>query len=255
MVRSLAKIIMLCFILSSCNEAARPLTVNVDFAKTNYGYLNSGGYEAGSFFRWNKKQSTLTFLGNIDGFDVENAEEVGVDIDTTYEHGVELDAQFSSIEKASIEGAIKANVTLTIIDAKRHVVSGTITKISKYLSSHTELFDEWNFREVASDPEQYYLVVRDVTVGDQVELKIANESKAGGDFPIKVGGASINVRIAGSGLGKLKGENAVMMFNFLVYRAVFKPNGEGGQNPSFEVIKDLNLEGLPSLLRKVGNSS
>ncbi|MFB9948092.1 hypothetical protein ACFFP0_04490 [Rhizobium puerariae] len=244
--------------LAACTHGESGLKVvniRTDFAKTNYGYVNSGGYRAGSLFSWDKAASRLVFRDNVPGFETDISSIPPTDSRITYQSGMTADASISLAVKARIDTVLKSDATIAIKDARRLTVSGVITRITNYMKTNGDLFEEWNFRESASNSDRYFLIVRDVTYGDSLDVEVNNEKSAGAGFPIKIGDASFQVKFTGKGLGNLSGNDIPITMNVYVLKAKFIENAEGGQNPTFGVVNDIDLKDLPELFRSVGSTS
>jgi hypothetical protein len=107
----------------------------------------------------------------------------------------------------------------------------------------------WFFRDAIENQDLFYVFVMDVTVGDSVEMKVDNEISANAGFPVKVGAASVDVKIDRSALHKLSGNDVVLMFNVRMLRPAYVKNAEGGQNASFELVRDVDVDALREALR------
>lgn len=253
--RVLSVAIALSLGLASCGVTQREVVnVRTDFAKTNYGYINSGGYRAGSLFAWNKPAGQLVFLDNVPGFEPQLPDQ-GTDSKIVYEYGLTTTAEVSLAVKAHVDAVLKSDATIEVKDARRVPVSGVVTKITEYMKSNADLYEEWGFRESVGAEGQYFMIVRDVTYGDSLDIRMNSENSVSGGFPIKVADASFDVKLTGKGIGNLSGSDIPIIMNVYVLKAGFVDNGAGGQNPSFTVVRDVDLKGLPDLFRSVGGRS
>lgn len=52
---------------AGCFGTTQTAPVNFDFSRTNYGFITSGGYAAGSFLAWDREQDERIFPGRITG--------------------------------------------------------------------------------------------------------------------------------------------------------------------------------------------
>ena len=242
--------------LAGCDSSS--VDLNVDFAKTNLGFINSGAYRAGAFFRWDVALDSLVYLGDIPGFPTAPPKDVtGVRQQTSYEAGITLSAELKALEKLALEAAIQSRSTFIVEDAKRHAATQVYTKISKAINGRANqgIADEWGIpAAIEGDREIYYLLVRDITFGDRLQLAIDNEVKSGASFPVKVGSATVNVTLTGSGLEQIQGDDAVILFNVYVMRAYYDESG-GSITFAFKTVPGVDLNKLPQLLRKVGTRS
>lgn len=253
-------IALLCsFALSGCFKSGQIVPVNLDFAHTNYGFINSGDYKAGSFFLWDQTAKSLSYLGDIPGFDApEHPRDKSSDI-ASYSGGVGLDGEFGNpAVRARADALIRSKSSFKITYPNRVTYSGVYTIISDFLSEDIvdqgELLDEWGFESAANDPKQFYVLVRDVTYGDGIELLIDGQVKAGGGFSVPLKGVDVNIDLQGRGLQQITGENTEVAFSVYVLRPEWADH-EGGQNPAFKVVRGEDISNLPALLRSVGKNS
>jgi hypothetical protein len=239
--------------LSACNS--QTVKIDVDFAKTNYGFLNSGGYRPGSLLLWNIKESTLSYKGQVECSPPGGDPGSPSDIETQYEFSLEANLDLTPAQIAAIESAVKTRSSLVAKDSRRFQCKSILTSLSNSVIADPTVLEDWSFREAARDPNLYYLVVTDVTIGDSVELTVDNQVMAKAGFPLKIGSSTFNASIAGNGLGKISGNDVLLMFNVRAFRPTFIDNGAGGQNAAFEPKSGLDLRKLKTLLRRVGDSS
>ncbi len=246
-----------CFLsLAGCETSS--VDLNVDFAKTNLGFINSGAYKAGAFFRWDFDLGSLAYLGEIPGFPTAPPEGAnGVRQKTSYEAGITLNAELSLVQKLALEAAIQSRSTFIVEDAKRLATSRVYTRISEAINGRANegIAHEWGIPSaIEGNRTIYYLLVRDVTFGDQLQLAIDNEIKSGASFPVQVGNATVDVTLTGSGVEQIQGDDAVILFNVYVLEAYFEKSG-GSITFAFRTVQGVNLNKLPQLLRKVGTVS
>jgi len=245
--------------LSGCLGDTKTVPINLDFAHTNYGYINSGDYKAGSFFHWNKTQETLSYLTDIPGFDAPaNPRDRSRDF-ASYSSGVELGTGFQNpAMEVRANALIASKSSFEISYPNRVLYDRVYSRISAYLTADIEsegdLLSEWGFKDAAKDPEQYYILVRDVTYGDSITLLVDGEAKAGGSFSIPLKGYDVDIELKGRGLQDIQGTDTEVAFAVYVLRPYWKQEN-GQQTPAFEVVRGLDVSQLPSLLRNVGKTS
>jgi len=249
-------------LVAGCNGNSETVGVNLDFAKTNFGYVNSGGYRAGSFFRWDFRDDRLVYLADIPGFEKPVVPQTS-DRVASYQAGVDVDASLSAIQKFAINAEIARRSTFKVSAANRVPYSGVYTRITRYLnmndSSSGGLADEWQIKRAISERDAYFVIVRDVTYGDELSLTVDGEIKSSAEFPVKVADASYNVKISGRGLEQISGDNTELLFNIYVLEPSYLIENRGTSrqttNFQFEVISGVDLTDLPQLFRAVGDSS
>lgn len=243
--------------LASCTPST-PILVNLDFAKTNYGYINSGGYKAGSLLRWNIDEDYISYLSVVPGFDKPDLVR-GTDRTASYKDGIGLGVELNYFQTIAINNEISKRSTFQIADADRTTYDNTITKITSHISlerglGNADLIEEWQIREAIEQGNTYYLIVRDVTYGDSLDLSVDGEVKTSASFPIKVADASFNVQVIGNGLESIKGDRTETIFNFYVLKPYYKEEN-GITKLNFRVVSGVDLRNLPNLLRRVGERS
>jgi hypothetical protein len=255
-VKKSAVFLLSAVLLSGCQSPS--VAIDVDFATTNFGFINSGGYKPGSFFAWDRTKDTVAYLGDIDGFAPADASVPGTDQETTYDAGISIDADLELVKKAQLEAAIRNQSRFVVKDARRVAYNEVYTKISNTLNASVNsggnLIDEWGLKAAAQSGNTYFLLIRDVTFGDELELQINREAKAGASFPIKVADATVQVSVHGGGLGRISGNDKVMLFNFYVLRPYFDTSS-GESKVAFEIVRGVDLRGFTKLFRKVGQFS
>ena len=239
--------------LTGCNPA-KTIGVDLNFTKTNFGFVNSGAYRAGSMFLWDREANTLSYLGDVPGFEQPAIEEAP-DRALTYSAGLKLDANLTALQKLAVEGEIKRRSRLIVDDAHRVPYSNVYTKITSYLEADIDndgsLLDEWSFKEVVESHNLKYVIIRDVTYGSRLKVSIDQEVQQGASFPVKVGNATYNIKVSGRAAETISGANSAITFNVYVLNAYYKD----GTNPAVELQRGLDLSDLPDLFRQVGNTS
>lgn len=238
--------------LAGCQSQS--ILANIDFAKTNYGHLNSGGYQAGTLLLWNAKDGTVSVVGTP-GCPYPDAEQANpIDIETRYEFGLEASVELPAVAKGQLENEVRSRTSLLARGAKRFFCTKIFSTLSGAIEKDPSVIDEWSFREAVENPEMYYLFINDVTVGDSVELKIDSEIQASAGFKVRIGSMTFDVKLTGNGLERIHGEEVVLMFNVRVLRPYFIDNGKGGKNPAFKIANGIDLSSLPFILKRVGKS-
>lgn len=245
--------------LSGCFKSGQTIPVNLDFSHTNYGFINSGDYKAGSLFLWDQGQDSLSYLGDVPGFDAPEHPRDKASDAASYSGGVDLGGEFGNPAiKLRADALIRSRSSFEIAYPNRVAYNRVYTRLSNYLTPDIKdggaLMDEWGFAEAVNDPQQYYVLIRDVTYGDGITLLVDGEAKAGGGFRVPLKGLDVEIELQGRGLQAIKGDNTEVAFAVYVLRPYWK-DSDGGQNPAFRVRRGLDISGLPALFRKVGQSS
>jgi hypothetical protein len=243
---------------AACFGSAQTVPVNLDFSRTNYGYINSGGYTAGSLFEWDRAGNKLTFLGNVPGFDTPDNPD-NKNILAEYQGGVELGGEFEQFASVSADAAIRRRSAFEIENGNRVPFNNVYSRLTGFLADDARaggsVMQEWGMTEAIDDPDTLYVIIRDVTYGDKINLLVEGEAKVGGAFSVPLqGDKSFEIKIEGRGLEEIKGDNVAV--SFFVY--VLEPywlQGEDAQTFAVRRVKRLDVSGLPALLRGVGTAS
>ncbi len=246
------------FLLSSCETVSRGgmnVPVDLRFAKTDFGYVNSGGYKPGSLFLWNREEGALVALETVDGFTLPDSSANGTDVVAKIDGGAKFGVGIDGNIAAKLDAELKTHTSLTITDARRDQNKGNITKLSNFLAQNIDRMDDWSFRDVQADKNLYYILISDVTTGDKVEISVNNTGKSSLKIPVKIGEVGYTLDLNNENLISVTGDNVVTMFNVMVLDAQFVDNGENGKNPSFKIVHGLDLGELPELLRGTGKRS
>jgi hypothetical protein len=109
---------------------------------------------------------------------------------------------------------------------------------------------DWSFADAVKNPNLYYLFVSDVTVGDNIELHVEKQKKVNAGIPVKLGTRTVELEIDDSSIGKISGNDVVLMFNVRVLRPTYITNSEGGKNASFDILGAPDLSTLRDALRR-----
>lgn len=245
--------------LSGCLRSGQTIPINLDFSHTNYGFINSGGYKAGSFFLWDQDQNTLSYLGDVPGFDAPEHPRNKTSDAASYSGGVDLGGEFGNPAiKVHADAMIRSRSSFEIAYPNRVSYNDVYTRLTNYLTPDIKeggtLLDEWGFKDAVNAPNQYYILVRDVTYGDGITLVVDGAAKTGGGFRVPLKGFDVAIELQGRGLQAIQGENTEVAFAVYVMRPYWK-DSDGGQNPAFRVRRGIDISDLPALLRKVGQSS
>ena len=240
-------------LLTACLRDGDVVAVNLDYAKTNYGYINSGDFQAGSFFLWDKGAQRMVHLSDIPGFDAPpNPRDKTVQV-ADYSSGADFGGGIQKAGlKAKADAMIASRSAFEISYPNSVVFDNTITRITSYLSDDIRagggLLDEWGFRTAVNDPDQYYVLVRKVTYGDGIRILVDGEAEVNGGFSVIIKGADVNVRLQGKGLNAIQGTDTEVAFDVYVLKPVWSDSG-GGQNPNFAVDHFVEVKDLPDLFR------
>ncbi|MDE4131934.1 hypothetical protein PXK00_02350 [Phaeobacter sp. QD34_3] len=246
--------------LAGCFGSTETVPVNLDFSRTNYGFINSGGYAAGSFFAWNKAQDELVFLGNVPGFEPPEPGR-GRDVVASYAGGLEIGGEYATygrLARAKADAWVRRISAFEIKNGTRVAYSNVYTKITDHLSKDMadggSLIEEWGISEAIGDPDQRFIIVRDVTYGDTIRLQVDAEAGADGSLSVPVKDGSIKVRLNGRGLEGIAGDNIEITFFVYVLEPYWKQE-DGVKTLAVRRIKSEDISGLPGLLRRVGVDS
>lgn len=242
-----------CVCLTACLQNGDVVAVNLDYAKTNYGYINSGDFKAGSFFLWDQGEARMVHLSDIPGFTPPpNPRDKTVQV-AQYSSGAQIggEAQKAAI-KVRADALIAKHSAFEIAYPNSVTYDNTVTRITSYLGedirSGGSLMQEWGFADAVNAPDQYYVLVRKVTYGDGIKLLVDGEAEVGGGFNVIIKGADVNVRLQGKGLNAISGTDTEIAIDVYVFRPEWK-TVDGGQNPNFKVQHFVKADDLPALFR------
>jgi hypothetical protein len=244
-VRNLIALLLSGLALGSCNETVH---VGLDYAKTTYGYVNNGGFSSGTLLLWDKGKSTITTLGKVDC--IRGQSDPSIDIETSYDGTINTSLKLTPMEESIIEGTLKSKSSLVAKDARRFQCTSLVGSLAKYINADPSVLSDWSFADAVKNPDLYYLFVSDVTVGDSIELHVEKEKKVDVGIPVKLGARTVELEIDDSSIGKISGNDVVLMFNVRVLRPTYIKNDEGGRNASFDVLSGQDLGSLRDALRR-----
>lgn len=239
--------------LSGCLEDGDTIPVNLDYAKTNFGYINSGDFKAGSFFIWNKAEGKMRHLSDIPGFTPPPNPRDKTSQTASYSSGASIDVEGNkALIQARANAMIAARSEFEIAYPNKVAYDDTITRITAYLGDNIaaggSVMEEWGFREAVKDPNQFYVLVRKVTYGDSIKLLVDGKAEAGAGFSVVVKGADLNVKLNGRGVQSIQGTDTEVAIDVYVFRPKWSQTS-GAQNPDFELKKWVDLDDLPDLFR------
>ena len=243
------------FMTSGCLGDGDVVPVNLDYAYTNYGYINSGDFQAGSFLLWNKTEGQMVHLSDIPGFDAPVHPRDKTVQTAFYSSGADLGlGARKGVIQAHADALIAANSSFEIAYPNTVAFDKYLSRVSRYLGEDIreggDLLDEWNFRDAVNADNLYYVLIRKVTYGDGIELKVHGEARAEGGFQVLLKGADVSVALKGKGLQRIAGTNTEVAFDVVVLRPYWSDNGDGGQNPAFSPQRWVDVSDLPELFRK-----
>ena len=229
-----------------------PVYVDLDYAKTTYGYLNNGGYVSGSLILWNRAKGTVLTLEPVACERNADLTPNPISVESGYDFTLDTSAQLTQAEVAMVKAAVNRRTSLVAADIRRLQCGKLVTSLTNHINADPSVLGEWSFDEAVKDPDLLYLFVTDVAVGDKVEMKVDNGVSASAGFPVKLARTTVEVKIDSSALRKIDGNDVVLMFNVRVLRAIYVTNAEGGKNASFKLVNDVDLATLQAALRKGG---
>lgn len=249
-VRNLVTLLSLGLALGSCGSGI--VNVDLDYARTTYGYVNNGGFSSGTLLLWDKRKATITTLDKVDCIRRDSVTPTPIDIETSYEGTISTSLKLTPTDESIIEGALKSKSSLVANDVRRFQCQSLVGSLSKYINAEPSVLSDWSFADAVKNPNLYYLFVSDVTVGDSIELHVEKQKNVSAGIPVKLGTRNVKLEIDQSSIGKIRGNDVVLMFNVRVLRPTYVKNDEGGLNASFNLLTDQDLGGLRSALLKGG---
>ncbi|OIQ24554.1 MAG: hypothetical protein BM562_18130 [Alphaproteobacteria bacterium MedPE-SWcel] len=246
-------------LVSGCFDGGDVVPVNLDFAYTNAGYINSGDFKAGSFLLWNKAEGKMRHLSDVAGFEAPDHPRDKTLQTAQYSSGADLGlGGRKALIQARADALISAHSTFEISYPNTVAYDKYLSRVSRYLSEDIredgDLMREWNFREAANSRDLYYVLIRKVTYGDGIALKIDGAARAEAAFSVPVQGADVSIALRGKGLQTISGTNTEIAFDVAVLRAEWQDNDAGGQNPAFAPQLWVDLSDLPELFRKTASA-
>jgi hypothetical protein len=175
-----------------------------------------GRYTAGSLFEWDRAGNKLTFLGNVPGFDTPDNPD-NKNILAEYQGGVELGGEFEQFASVSADAAIRRRSAFEIENGNRVPFNNVYSRLTGFLADDARaggsVMQEWGMTEAIDDPDTLYVIIRDVTYGDKINLLVEGEAKVGGAFSVPLqGDKSFEIKIEGRGLEEIKGDNVAVSF-------------------------------------------
>lgn len=259
--------------LQGCFWTTPTVPVNLDFVEANYGYLNAGGYRAGTLFRWDRSpkvgRERLEFVSNLTGFDLPPRERLKAEDYADYKRGAafEIGADLG-VKEGAIDSEISRRARFKLTNFRRDKSDTYITKISDHIKikpassdgperlrtqdEKDAMMETWRFREVAADRDQYFVLVTDVTYGDAVLLDIDEAIKTGARFTVPVLAGKVRVDLVGKDLREISGDFTELMFRVDVL-APYWETRDGEQFPNFRVVTGDVFPDMPRLLREIGS--
>lgn len=264
--------------LFGCFRAPSTVPVNLDYAETSRGYLNSGSYQAGSLFRWHKGQEAddlgyLVYIGDLEGFEEPLERDVTEKDTAFYSRGakVHLDPKLKIPVNVDLDAEIAKRSVFYLTNFQRQKSAGYLTRTTDHIKYSNEgpdgqrilktpeelenLLLEWNYWEAVKDPNQFYILVTDVTYGDSLSLVV--DKKVVNDLTVEVPsvGGKIRFDLVGKDLRELKGDFKELLFRVDVLDPCLKENDDNGFNPSFDVVTGNMSPDVPELLRNIDNAN
>lgn len=240
---------------SGCLWGNDTVSVDLDYASSGYGYINSGDLQAGSLLLWNRSTGQIVHLSDVTGFTPpEHPRDKEFDF-ASYQSGADLGLGVKNTGlQAKADAVIASTASFKVSYPNVVTYDGYLTHLSNYitetLKKKPNLLDEWSFRSAVNNHDLYYLLVRKVTYGDGIRLAVDQEAKAEAGFTVLLRGAELNVKIKGKGLKNIKGTNTEIAFFMTALRPYWNDNGAGGQNPAFEPDHWVKFDNMPELLRR-----
>jgi hypothetical protein len=243
--------------LAGCFHDGQTLPVNLDFSQTNYGFINSGGYQAGAFFAWDTERNQLEFLGDVPGFEPPTTNRRR-DVRAKYASGVDLGVELDVAAEIAANSWIRRNSSFRIENGARVPYNNVYTKISAFLSEDQRrggsIGEEWGIEEAISNPNKRFVILRDVTFGDAISLDIDAEAGANGGLKVPFRDGDVHFEITGRGLEDIRGKNIEIAFMVYVLEPYWLKK-DGAQTWAFRRVRNVDTSDLPKLLRNAGSTS
>lgn len=257
--------------LQGCFWTTPTVPVNLNFVESAYGYLNAGDYRAGSLFRWDRSpqvgRERLEFIGYLTGFDIPPRDRLKAEDYADYARGAafEIGADLG-VDEGAIDTEISRRARFKLTNFRREKSDAFITRLSHYIKmkpatpseparlrtqpEKDAIMEAWRFRDVVNDRDQYFVLVTDVTYGDEVFLEIDNAIKTGASFTVPVLAGKVRVDLVGRDLRKLSGNFTELMFRVDIL-APYWNTRDGEQFPDFKVVTGGVFPDMPRLLREI----
>lgn len=256
-------VLMLAAMTVGCHHnQATTVPVNLDYARTNLGYRNSGLLESGNLYLWDMQRNELVSL--YTGIPLtEKKSPTTTSIEAKNIQGIEvgLNAEIPKAVTGQIKAAIRNNYVFVVNKANKATSSKRFTAIS---STYSQLrndgqdpFFTWRVNDLASNPQRYKLVLAESPVYAESE---SLQFQSGGDGSISVKSpndedVSFTVKAPRDRSAKCSGSPALCFINLLVIDVRLKESTDESGNPvrtiDYRTSTGIDREKLPEALRKL----
>ncbi|MEP0944689.1 MAG: hypothetical protein ABJH63_13715 [Rhizobiaceae bacterium] len=236
--------------------------INLDYARTNLGYRNSGLIDAGSLYFWDMKENELVSLARDIPL-TERKSSSTTSIEAKNIQGIEIGLQ-ADIPRAvtgQIKAAIRNNYIFLVNKANKATSSKRFDAISKTYTQLRESGQDpyfvWRVSDLVSDPGRYKLVLAESPVYAESE---SLQFQSGGDGSISVQSPnneklSFDVKAPKERSAKCSGSPAQCFINLLVIDVRLKDSEDESGNPvrtiDYRPSRGIDREKLPEALRKL----
>lgn len=208
------------------------VSVDVSFANTDKGYVNSAADALGTLYLYDKKSGTLRELAVIDltdkgAGDTYDKQEAR-DID-----GIEISGELDAAVKAVAKTKIQSNAYIVLENAYVEKYQNTFTDLAREIrnkmSEEEDLRFAWFLDEAASPDSRYrHVLVYSAMKADKIDIGYDNNVVVNGKIKIPTSrSGSAEVAVTGASFEKYEGKAVPVLLKYHVIRTTKERNREG----------------------------
>lgn len=246
-----------CGSTSAFVQKSRVATVDLAYAQTTAGFINSGLQGFGSLYLLD---STLgkERVDKLDVIDFKNASR-----GQTYERYVtqitapaSISGEINAGIKASVTAGLKNEAKLELQNSTPVEALRTFNELSALLNEDSakgsgNLAADWSLPEAAQPGSPLrLLLIYASNNADSASFSVAAGPSGTASLTLpNAQGGSVKVNLEGTDLSQITGKQVPVLHKYRVIKVSLKDNGKGAVTYNFEIDRSFDLTRLPSILK------
>lgn len=242
-------------VVSGCGSPTA--TINPNFSRLSFGYLNSGMASLGRLYLVDTKAGSLSEIGVVPASRTDKSEKANYEATQVSEFGVTLSGtEATSLTEAEVAAVVQSKTAFQInayVDESYGSVDDDITaalraQVAKVAAGGDS---SWEIDTVLKNPDLVYLLVFRAYAADDATLTINQSGTAGANAGIvEVGSVKVEVKIAQNAQTKWSGSGKPAVIEFIAFRPRLERTKDGTEHIRFRRYGVKVPEDLPKILRQ-----
>lgn len=242
-------------VVSGCGSATA--TIDPNFSRLSFGYLNSGMAELGRLYLVDTKAGSFSEIGVVPASVTTESAKAKYEATQVSEFGVTLSGtEATSLIEAEVTAVVQGKTEFQINDYADKSYGSVDDDITAALRAQVAKVaaggdSSWEIDTVLENPDLVYLLVFRAYAAEDATFTINKSGTAGAKAGIvEVGSVKVEVKIAQNAQTKWSGSGKPAVIEFIAFRPRLERAKDGTEHIRFRRYGVKVPEGLPKILRR-----